>query len=55
MSLPMIERYCRFADKKASGKAALISLAERAGNKIAKQLQNCKTPPSKNNNLGRSG
>jgi hypothetical protein len=26
MSLSMIERYCRFADKKASGRAALISL-----------------------------
>jgi integrase len=26
MSLPMIERYCRFADRKASGKAALIKL-----------------------------
>jgi integrase len=28
MSLPMIERYCRFADRKASGKAALLTLAE---------------------------
>jgi hypothetical protein len=28
MSLQTIERYCRFADKKASGKAALISLTE---------------------------
>lgn len=36
MSLQMIERYCRFADKKASGKAALISLAERAKNEIVK-------------------
>jgi hypothetical protein len=26
MSLPMIERYCRFADRKASGTAALIKL-----------------------------
>jgi hypothetical protein len=26
MSLPMIERYCRFADKKANGKAAVIAL-----------------------------
>lgn len=34
MSLPMIERYCRFADKKASGKAALISLEERARNRL---------------------
>lgn len=29
MSLPMIQRYCRFADMKASGQAALISLTER--------------------------
>lgn len=28
MSPQMIQRYCRFADKKASGKAALISLTE---------------------------
>jgi hypothetical protein len=35
----------RRADKKASGKAALISLTERQGNKIAKQLQNSKTSP----------
>ena len=26
MSLPMIERYCRFADKKANGQAAVIAL-----------------------------
>lgn len=26
MSVPIIERYCRFADKKASGKAAVIAL-----------------------------
>lgn len=36
MSLQMIERYCRFADKKASGKAALISLSERGKNEIVK-------------------
>lgn len=36
MSLQMIERYCRFADKKESGKAALISLAERAKNRTVK-------------------
>lgn len=36
MSLAMIERYCRFADKKAGGKAALISLAERRKNKTVK-------------------
>lgn len=29
MSLKMIERYCRFADKKANGKAAVVALAER--------------------------
>ena len=29
MSMQTIERYCRFADKKASGKAALFSLTER--------------------------
>ena len=32
MSLRMIERYCRFADKKANGKAAVLSLAERRRN-----------------------
>jgi len=26
MSLPMIERYCRFADKKANGKASVVAL-----------------------------
>jgi hypothetical protein len=37
MSLPMIERYCRFADRKTSGKAALITL------KRTSEEQNCKT------------
>lgn len=37
MSLQTIERYCRFADKKANGKAALISLAEQAKNRTVKQ------------------
>jgi integrase len=32
MSLGMIERYCRFADKKANGKAAVLSFAERLKN-----------------------
>lgn len=32
MSLAMIERYCRFADKKASGKASVVSLRERRKN-----------------------
>jgi len=43
MSIAMIERYCRFADKKTSGKAALINLQERAKNKIVKRLENSKT------------
>ncbi len=34
MSLAMIERYCRFADKKASGKASVTTLAERRKNRI---------------------
>jgi integrase len=32
MSLAMIERYCRFADKKASGKASVVTLRERRKN-----------------------
>ena len=32
MSPKMIDRYCRFADKKANGKAAVIALAERRKN-----------------------
>jgi hypothetical protein len=32
MSLAMVERYCRFADKKANGKASVIALAERRKN-----------------------
>jgi integrase len=32
MSMGMIERYSRFADRKASGKAAIVSLAERKQN-----------------------
>lgn len=32
MSLAMIERYCRFADKKASGKASVVALKERRKN-----------------------
>jgi integrase len=44
MSLPMIERYCRFADKKASGKAALFSLAARTREEQnCKIVENCKT------------
>lgn len=40
MSIPMIDRYCRFADKKASGKAALLRL-EQVRN--AELENNCKT------------
>jgi hypothetical protein len=29
MSLAMIERYCRFADRKTSGQAALVRLTRR--------------------------
>ncbi len=32
MSPAMIERYCRFADRKANGKAAVVALAERRKN-----------------------
>lgn len=32
MSIAMIERYCRFADKKASGKASVVALAEHRKN-----------------------
>lgn len=32
MSMPMIERYSRFADKKASGQAAIVKLSERRKN-----------------------
>ncbi|WP_238232745.1 tyrosine-type recombinase/integrase [Methylobacterium thuringiense] len=46
MSLAMIERYCRFADKKASGQAALISLNRTREERDCKTLQNCKTETS---------
>lgn len=35
MSMAMIERYCRFADKKANGKASVVHLAERRKNGIS--------------------
>ncbi|MBB1093882.1 integrase [Rhodopseudomonas palustris] len=41
MSLPMIERYCRFADRKTSGQAALLTLTRTASE------QNCKTPQNR--------
>lgn len=37
MSIAMIERYCRFADRKISGHAALISLNERSENAAVKR------------------
>jgi integrase len=43
MSLAMIERYCRFADRKASGQAALITLARTAAEQDCKTLANRKT------------
>ena len=33
MSIAMIERYCRYADKKLSGKASVVALAERRNTK----------------------
>lgn len=43
MSLPMIERYCRFADRKTSGQAALLTLKGTRGEQNCKTLQNSKT------------
>lgn len=43
MSLAMIERYCRFADKKVSGQAALVSLSRTREEQSCKTLQNWKT------------
>lgn len=42
MSLPMIERYCRFADRKTSGKAALLVLERTAREQDCKTLENSK-------------
>ena len=43
MSLAMIERYCRFADKKASGQAALVSLNRTREERDCKTLRKWKT------------
>lgn len=43
MSLPMIERYCRFADRKTSGQAALLTLQRTSGEQNCKTQQNSKT------------
>lgn len=40
MSLATIAHYCRFADRKISGKAALVSLTERSENRTVKRLKN---------------
>ncbi|MBM3654946.1 MAG: integrase [Alphaproteobacteria bacterium] len=43
MSLATIERYCRFADRKTSGKAALLTLQRTAGEQNCKTSKNRKT------------
>ena len=43
MSMAMIERYCRFADKKAGGQAAAVILLERQRNATVKRVENRKT------------
>ena len=42
MSLATIERYCRFADRKISGKAALATFEEHEKNKIVKPSKTAK-------------
>jgi integrase len=42
MSLAMIERYCRFADRKSGGQAALLSLKRTAAEQDCKTVQNRK-------------
>lgn len=42
MSLATIERYCRFADRKISGKAALATLKEQEKNKTVKHRKSAK-------------
>lgn len=53
MSLATIERYCRFADKKASGKAALATLIRNEEN--AKIVKRGKTAKQKDINPNRLG
>lgn len=43
MSLATIERYCRFADRKASGQAALVTLNRTSGEQSCKTSENWKT------------
>lgn len=37
MSVPMVERYCRYADRKAGGQAVLLQMKERKQDKIVKR------------------
>jgi integrase len=37
MTAPTVERYCRFADRKAGGQAVLLALKERAGHRTVKR------------------
>jgi integrase len=37
MSPPMVERYCRYADRKAGGQAVLLALRERSEHKTVKR------------------
>jgi DNA-directed RNA polymerase specialized sigma24 family protein len=43
MSLQTIERYCRFADRKLSGQAALLHIRRTSQEQDCKALENCKT------------
>jgi integrase len=43
MSIPMIERYCRFADRKTSGKAALLTLTRTGRQQELKNIAKLQT------------
>jgi hypothetical protein len=43
MSLATIEKYCRFADRKTSGQAALLTLKRTSEERNCKTVQNSKT------------
>jgi hypothetical protein len=42
MSLQTVTRYCRFADRKAGGKEALIKLEEHRASKAKREAGNVK-------------
>jgi hypothetical protein len=42
MSVEMVEHYCRYADRKASGQAILRDYREQNDDKIVKHLENGK-------------